>query len=73
MNVYTKQKPAYRHKKKTPMLTKGEKEEGNTNQKYGINKYKLLYIKQIGIKDLLYSTGDYIQYLVIKEYNLQEN
>ena len=61
MNVYTKQKQAYRHKKKTkPMLTKGEKEEGNTNQKYGINKYKLLYIKQIGIKDLLYSTGDYI-------------
>ena len=32
MNVYTKQKQAYRHKKKTkPMLTKGEKEEGNTN------------------------------------------
>ena len=49
------------------MFTKGEKEEGSTNQKYGINKYKLLYIKQIGIKDLLYSTGNYIQYLVIAE------
>ena len=64
MNVYTKQKQAYRHKKK-PMLTKGEKEEGSTNQKYGINIYKLLYIKQIGINDLWYSTGNYIQYLVI--------
>ena len=30
----------------------------------GINIYTLLYIKQIIKKDLLYSTGNYIQYLV---------
>ena len=31
--------------------------EGGTNEKYEINRYKLLYIKQISNKDLLYSTG----------------
>ena len=38
----------------------------------GINRYVLLYIKQINDKDLLYSTGNSIQYVVItfngKEY-----
>ena len=33
--------------------------------KLGINGYTLLYIKWITNKDLLYSTGDYIRYLVI--------
>ena len=32
---------------------------------FGINRYILLYIKEINNKDLLYSTGNYIQYLVI--------
>ena len=41
------------------MVTKGVGEE------YGIKRYKLLYIKQRSNKDLLYSTGNYIQYLVI--------
>ena len=35
------------------------------DQQFGINIYTLLYIKQITNKDLLYSTGNYIQYLVI--------
>ena len=34
------------------------------NQEYGVNRYTLLYVKQIN-KDLLYSTGNYIQYLII--------
>ena len=38
---------------------------GEINWEYGINRYTLLYIKQINNKDLLYSTGNYIQYLVI--------
>ena len=38
------------------MVTKGERD------KLG---YKLLYIKYIGNKDLLYSTGNYILYLII--------
>ena len=32
-----------------------------------MSKYKLLYIKQINNKDLLYNTGNYIQYLKYKE------
>ena len=43
------------------------------NQKLGINIYTLLCIKQVNNKDLLYSTGNYIQYLLItyKEKNLK--
>ena len=36
------------------------------NEEFGISRYKLLYIKQINNKVLLYSTGNYIQYPVIK-------
>ena len=39
---------------------------------YGINIYTLLYIKQIDNKDLLYSIGNYTQYLVIT-YNGKES
>ena len=38
---------------------------GGISQKYEINLYKLLLIKMISNKDLLYSTGNYIQYHVI--------
>ena len=38
---------------------------------FGISRYKLLYIKQINNKVLLYSTGNYSQYLVIT-YNGRE-
>ena len=31
-------------------------EAGRMNKEYGINRYKLLYMKQISNKDLLYST-----------------
>ena len=44
---------------------------GRINSEFGINRYTLLFIKQIN-KDLLYSTGNYIQYLVIT-YNGQES
>ena len=37
---------------------------GGINQKFGI-RYKLLYIKQIRNKVVLYSIGNYIQYLII--------
>ena len=45
-------------------LPKG-KEKGRISQDYGINRYTLLHIKQISNKDLLYNTGNNIQYLVI--------
>ena len=46
------------------MVTKGEGEKG-INQEFGINRYKVPYIKEINNEDLLYGTGNYIQYLVI--------
>ena len=42
------------------------------NQEVGVNIYTLLYIKQINNKDLLYSTGNYVQYFVIA-YNGKES
>ena len=36
-----------------------------TDWEFGISRCKLLYIEWINNKVLLYSTGDYIQYLVI--------
>ena len=42
------------------------------NKGVGIHRYKLLYIKQKANKDLLYSTGSYIQYLAIT-YNGKES
>ena len=41
------------------------------NKGVGIHRYKLLYINQKANKDLLYSTGSYIQYLAIT-YNGKE-
>ena len=45
--------------------------EGGINQEFGINRYTVPYIKWINNKDLLYNTGDYIQYLIIT-YNGKE-
>ena len=39
--------------------------------KFGINRYKLLYMKHVNNKDLLYNTGNNIQYLIIT-YNGKE-
>ena len=50
------------------MVTKGVE----INQEFGINRYTLIYIKQINNKDLLYSTRNHIQYLVIT-YNGKES
>ena len=62
MSQYTKQKQIYGY----------QSGEGGTNQEYGIIRYKLPCRKQISNKDLLYSTGNYIQYLVIT-YNGKES
>ena len=45
--------------------------EGGINKEVGIQRYKVLCIKQEINKDLLYSTGNYIQYLAIT-YNGKE-
>ena len=72
MNLFTKQKQTHRHRKQTYGYQRGKGGEGGINQRFGINRYTLLHIKQINNKDLLYSIGDYIQYLVIT-YNGKES
>ena len=49
-------------------LPKGKGGRG-INQKFGINVYTLQYMKQITNRDLLYSTENYIQYLVMLNYS----
>ena len=71
MNVFIKQKQTHRHRKQTYAYQRG-KEGGGINQEFGINRYTLLYIKQITNKDLPYNTGNYIQYLVIN-YNEKDS
>ena len=48
-------------------LPKGNNEEGEINQEFGMNIHTLLYIyiKQITNEDLLYSTGNSTQYSMI--------
>ena len=45
------------------MVTKGER--GSDKLGVWINRYTLLYMKEVSDKNLLYSTGNSIQYLVI--------
>ena len=45
---------------------------GGINQEFGINIYTLPFIKQVNNKDVLYNTGNYIQYLIIT-YNGKES
>ena len=47
------------------MVTKGARQGGGINQEFGINIYTLSYVTQVNNKDLVYSTGSYIQYLAI--------
>ena len=51
----------HRHRKQTYDYQRGK--ERGINQEMGINRYTLVYIKQINSKDLLYNIGNYIQYL----------
>ena len=44
---------------------------GGTDQEYGIIRYTILYMKQISDKDLLYSIGNYTQYLAITYNKIQ--
>ena len=63
MNLFTKHS-----QKKQTWLAKGEGERGGINQKFGINRYTLLYNNKVQ----LYNTGNYIQYIVIT-YNGKES
>ena len=63
MNLFIEQTQANRHK--TNLWLPKVKGERRINEEYEINIYTLPYLKQKSNKDLLYSTGNYIQYLVI--------
>ena len=67
--VQNRNRPTYIENKL--MVTKGGT-KGGINWEFGISWSKLLYIKYIAIKDLLYSTGTYTQYFVIL-FNGQES
>ena len=45
------------------VVTKGEKEE-EENSEFGINKYKLVCIRSISNRDILYSTESYSHYFI---------
>ena len=47
------------------MVIKEEREETGINLEDGTNRYKLLYVKHTNNKDLLYSSGNCIQYRVV--------
>ena len=70
MNLFTKQKQTNRQKTNL-WLPKGKVGRG-INQEYWIKRYTLPYIKYMNSKDLLYSTGNYIKYLIIP-YNGKES
>ena len=71
INLLTKQKQASKQQQQL-RFTKGKNWRGWINQKFRINTYTLLYIKQINNKDVLYNTGDSTQYSV-REKNLKKN
>ena len=72
MNLFTKQKQTHRHRTQTYGYQRGKVGGGGINQESGINIHTLLYIKQMNNKDLVYSTGNYTQCLVIT-YNGKES
>ena len=72
MNLSVKLKQTHRHRKQTHGYQRGNWGGGGISWEFGINRYTLLYIKQINNKELLYSTGNQIQYLTIN-YNGKES
>lgn len=66
--LISKWKQTHRHRKPT-YGTKRERNGGGIYQEFGINRYTLIYIKQINNKDQLYSTEKYTSML----YNEKES
>ena len=70
MNLYKIERDS--QTQKINMVTYREREEREINQAFQISRQKLLYIKQIDNKALLYSTENYSQYLLLT-YNGKES
>ena len=45
MNLFTKEKPAHRHRKQTYGYQRGKGVGGGINKEFGISGYTLLYVK----------------------------
>ena len=72
MNEYNKTETDSQTQRTDLWLPRGRRGGGGMDWEFGISRCKLLYIKWINNKILLYSTGNYMQYPVInhngKEY-----
>ena len=71
VNLSRKQKQTCRHRKQIHSYQRGKK-GGRIKQEYGIKETHPLHIKQTTNKDLLHSTGNHMQHLVIT-YNGKES
>ena len=69
MNLFTKQKEAHRRREQIYGCQRGKGR--GINCEFGINRYTLLYTKQINNKDLLAISYFRVQYLVIT-YNVRK-
>ena len=65
MNLSMKQKQDHGHREQIGGVAKGEGLGRGMEWEVGVSRYKLLYIEWINSKVLLYSTENYIQYLMI--------
>ena len=65
MNLFTEQKQTHRQGEQTCGCQGGGRESG-VDWEFGVNKCKLLHLEWISNEVLLYSTGNYIQSLVIE-------
>ena len=72
MNLFIKQKQNHRLLENKLTVTKGERDGSGVNWEFEINRCTLLYVKQMNSKNLLCSTGNYIQHLRIT-YNRKES
>ena len=72
MNLSTKHKQTHRHREQACDYQEGGEDEGGMDWGFGFSRCKLLYI-WINHKVLLYSTGNYIQYSIIRKINGIEN
>ena len=63
INISVKHKQIHRHREQTYYQGGWE---GGKDWEFGVSRGQLLYIEWINNKILLYSTGNYIQYPVIK-------
>ena len=64
MNISMKQKQTHRHREQTCGCQGNQ--GGGMDWEFGVSRCKLLHIEWIENKVLLYNTGNYIQYPVIK-------